>query len=177
MIPSETFSPDSGGSQNTNRSMMDRRMIGIRTFMMVYWNFRSSSILNYIISTELYQGCIPVGCVPPACWPSAYIEEGDLPMGRLPPGPGGGGVCLPHGIVRRQTPYKQKHKTMSENITFSQLCLRMVTISINNIVPQTIENNENNLKLIYLSRNCHFERISSLQCYEFTRRCSHLPFT
>ena len=36
VIPSETFSPDSGSSQNTNRSMIDRKMIGIKTFMMVY---------------------------------------------------------------------------------------------------------------------------------------------
>ena len=39
VIPSETFSPDSGGSQNTNRSMMDRRMIGVITFTTVYRAF------------------------------------------------------------------------------------------------------------------------------------------
>ena len=46
VIPSETFSPDSGGTQNINRSMMESRMIGIKTFMMVYSTFLSNTIEN-----------------------------------------------------------------------------------------------------------------------------------
>ena len=46
VIPSETFSPDSGGSQNTNRSMIDRRMMGIKTFMTVYCAFLFNTIEN-----------------------------------------------------------------------------------------------------------------------------------
>ena len=41
VIPSEIFSPDSGGSQNTNRSMMDRRMMGMMTLTIVYFAFLS----------------------------------------------------------------------------------------------------------------------------------------
>ena len=35
VIPRETFSPDSGGSQNTSRFMVDSRMMGIMTFITV----------------------------------------------------------------------------------------------------------------------------------------------
>ena len=54
VIPSETFSPDSGGSQNTNRSITDRRMIGIKTFMMVYRAFLSSSIENWKKAFQIF---------------------------------------------------------------------------------------------------------------------------
>ena len=54
VIPSETFSPDSAGSQNTNRSMTDKRMIGIRTFMRVYCAFLSSSIENWKKAYQMF---------------------------------------------------------------------------------------------------------------------------
>ena len=44
VIPSETFSPDSAGSQNTSRSMIDRRMIGTNILMMLYWAFLFNSM-------------------------------------------------------------------------------------------------------------------------------------
>ena len=44
VIPSETFSPDSGGSQNTNRSMIDSRMMGTMMLVMLYRDFLSNII-------------------------------------------------------------------------------------------------------------------------------------
>ena len=47
VIPSETFSPDSGGSQNTNRSMIDRRTMGTMTLITVYFAFLSKTMRNW----------------------------------------------------------------------------------------------------------------------------------
>ena len=62
--------------------------------------------------------------------------------------------------------FKARSQGASTNVTTS--CSLSDAIQRKNVIAT---------KWVHLSRNCLFERINSLQCYESTRRCSHLLFT
>ncbi len=55
VMPNETFSPDSGGSQNTRRSIRDSKTIGAMTLMTLYWAFLCSFRENWNINTNVYK--------------------------------------------------------------------------------------------------------------------------